>query len=242
MVIDYRYHLERLIMAEKYRKIICPNGHYSEAIKENNPLPRRCIVCRQQYLRTSKPIWCNANGEALEEGTQDYSVDEKKKDDDMAGAFERRVASDFDFGGEGSIRRRRKTSFFDNCETLGDVLVTEDREKEIDNKAEKMIVQPPMYFLISGDYFIELSGEGILGRDNIGRECMAVNNLVSRSHCYFIVTKQKGLEVRDAGSLNGTFVDCGNGRVAVGEKNSVYLKSGDRLWLADMLFEVKEAL
>lgn len=68
-----------------------------------------------------------------------------------------------------------------------------------------------------------------------------MDRLISREHCYFIVTKQKGLEIRDAGSMNGTFADTGSGRFAVDKETGVHLKNGDRLWLADMLFEVKEA-
>ena len=228
-------------MAEKYRKIICPNGHYSDAVKESNPLPRRCTICRQQYLRTSKPIWCNSQGEVLEEGIIDSPVVEERKEDEMAVVSGQRDFCYVGSLGDGAARRRKRTPLLDDSHISSGAFVPENRVKETINKVDKTIAQIPTYFLTSGDYSIALSGEGILGRDNIGRECMSVNHLVSRSHCFFIVTKQKGLEIRDAGSLNGTFVDTGNGRIAVSKTNGVYLKAGDRLWLADMLFEVKEA-
>lgn len=149
--------------------------------------------------------------------------------------------------GETSTRRRRKRSF------LNEIMETE--EGKIDEKAgnENIVEESPetntlepglssaSVCLQSGALSIRLNGEGILGREKTGAEVLAVDRLVSREHCYFIVTKQKGLEIRDAGSMNGTFADTGNGRFAVDKETGVHLKNGDRLWLADMLFEVKEA-
>ena len=133
--------------------------------------------------------------------------------------------------GETSTRRRRKRSFLDEImeteesqidETTGNENIVEELPETITLGAG---LSSAAVCLQSGAVSIQLDGEGILGREN----------------CYFIVTKQKGLEIRDAGSMNGTFADTGSGRFAVDKETGVHLKNGDRLWLADMLFEVKEA-
>ena len=224
-------------MEEKYRKIICPNGHSSAPVKENDPLPRRCVICRQQYLRTSRPVWCDKDGNILESenAEQEYSQEIQTKNISEIPA------------GETSTRRRRKRSFLDEImeteesqidETTGNENIVEELPETITLGAG---LSSAAVCLQSGAVSIQLDGEGILGREKTGAEILAVDRLISREHCYFIVTKQKGLEIRDAGSMNGTFADTGSGRFAVDKETGVHQKNGDRLWLADMLFEVKEA-
>lgn len=227
-------------MAEKYRKIICPNGHYSDAIKENNPIPRLCKVCGQQYLRNAKLIWCDTNGNTFEEDSNNSSSIPKDTGIETV-ISQQKEKPEVDIQEERIARRRRRNSFLYEPDETEQVVSTEEPQNERVGTVQKVDMELPAYCLTSGDYSIQLMGEGILGREHVGSECLAVNQFVSRSHCYYIVTKQKGLTIRDAGSLNGTFVDLGSGRVAVSQKEGVYLKAGDRLWLADMLFEVKEA-
>lgn len=226
-------------MQEKYRKIICPNGHASEAIRENEPLPRRCTVCRQQYLKNAKPIWCDKNGNVTEKTSENAGNVDAADRMGLSENYDRRNNSFTDIGSfqETVIRRRRRTSFLDDSREAEPSAEQTTANENID---ERTAVPTMAYYLKSGDYSIELSGEGILGRENTGRECLAVNQLVSRVHCYYLVTNQRGLQITDAGSLNGTFADTGNGRVAVSKDKSTSLKAGDKLWLADMLFEVKE--
>lgn len=204
---------------------MCPNGHYSTPVKENEPLPRRCMICRQQYLRMTRPIWCDENGNELESREEDQ---EGKPD----------IRPENENINETPVRKRKKRSFFNE--------IMENTQPEI-NKTPEDVEEAPEKKLSSakvvlqtGTLSITLEGEGILGRETTGAEILAVNRLVSRRHCYFIVTEQKGLEIRDAGSMNGTFADTGNGRFAVDGETGIHLKTGDRIWLADMLFEVKE--
>ena len=45
-------------MEERYRKIICPNGHYSDPIKENEPLPSVAVKCLDITQNTDcEGIW-----------------------------------------------------------------------------------------------------------------------------------------------------------------------------------------
>lgn len=223
-------------MEERYRKLICPNGHASEAIGENNPLPRRCIICRQQYLKNAKPIWCDKYGNEIKEevpviNEPNGELIPKKTE------VQEEVMHDFASMQGLSGRRRRRTSFLD--EPQDEEVVQQDGVIPVTAVAVERPARNT-FCLVSGDYSIELTGEGVLGREHLGKEILGVNQLVSRKHCYFIATMQRGLQIRDAGSLNGTYIDTGNGRVAVSKETSVILKSGDKLWLADMLFEVKE--
>lgn len=213
-------------MEERYRKLICPNGHSSEAIKENDVLPRRCPICRQTYLKNTKPVWCDINGNELEH-------EELRKSDNGENEF----FSNMEPSKEKSEKRRRKTSFFD----IQDSKEKEPEEPVTDTFSDTGTAEG-IYYLVSGDFCIELSGEGILGREYTGKEILAVNRLVSRKHCFYIATIQRGLQIRDAGSLNGTFADTGAGRVAIGKDAGTGLKPGDKLWLADMLFEVREVV
>lgn len=206
-------------MEERYRKLICPNGHSSEAIKEHDVLPRRCPICRQTYLKNTKPVWCDINGKEIEHnGGNDFF-------------------SNMEPSGENAERRRRKTSFFDIQDSDG-----KKTEEPVTDTFSDTGTAEGIYYLVSGDFCIELSGEGVLGREYTGKEILAVNRLVSRKHCFYIATMQRGLQIRDAGSLNGTFADTGAGRVAIGKDAGTGLKPGDKLWLADMLFEVREVV
>ena len=228
-------------MEERYRKIVCPNGHASEAIRENDPLPRRCTICRQQYLKNVKPIWCDKNGNVEEDVQKNATNADSAVQKESLCNSDRGKDAFTDMGAvqETVVRRRKRTSFLDAPKETN--FHTNPAEAS-ENVNERVAVSVATYYLKCGDYLIKLSGEGILGRENTGRECLAVDQLVSRAHCYYLVTDQLGLQIKDAGSLNGTFADTGEGRVAVSKDKSISLKKGDKLWLADMLFEIKEDL
>lgn len=225
-------------MSDKYRKIICPNGHVSIPIEESAPLPRRCHICRQMYLRSSKPIWCDINGNVLQDDMslskkEDIRNVESKEEFQRGNQTHQVIFEEKEFSSNISVKRRKKRSFD----------VTGNREiiskKNIENNPDKEDVLSVIYILENGRCSLELKNEGTLGRESDDCECLAVDQLISREHCYYIATQYKGLLVRDAGSLNGTFADIGYGRIVVGQKENISLKPGDKLWLADMYFEVK---
>lgn len=101
-------------MEEKYRKIIMSQRTFQCSVKENDHLPRRCVICRQQYLRTSRPVWCDKDGNILESenAEQEYSQEIQTKNISEIPA------------GETSTRRRRKRSFLDE--------IMETEESQID--------------------------------------------------------------------------------------------------------------
>ena len=220
-------------MEEKYRRIICPNGHYSMPVRENEPLPRRCRICRQQYLKVSKPVWCDKDGnEILNNSIDDlYDIGQKEGQHKKINKITSPKDHNFEIQKEENPEpvRRRKRIF----------LGTEVDNVNVENVRSSTNTET-IFLLQTGPLTITLKGEGIIGRENTGAEILSVNRLISREHCYFIVTKQKGLQIRDAGSMNGTYADTGCGRTAIDSITGTFLKNGDRLWLADMLFEVKE--
>lgn len=85
---------------------------------------------------------------------------------------------------------------------------------------------------------IPISG-GILGREGIGREILGVNPLISRKHAYIKIRNNTVL-VRDEGSLNGTYVDDGTGRRKITPHETIELKKGDRIWLANCILVIEE--
>lgn len=236
-------------MEAKYRKIICPNGHESRPVSMNQTLPRRCETCGQLYLKTTKPIWCDAEGRTISEMTSEKIPEDEKKDleVDGGGRNRRRRLLEEEPVQPSVIHRRRRQG----VQPAVDEASAEEKETEIINgmnqpgqheEAERigMMAEETEIVLQNGAATIPLTGEGILGREHEGKELFSVNRLISRSHCRYIVTQTKGLQISDAGSLNGTFVDTGEGRIAIGVNEKVYVRPGDRLWLADMLFEIKE--
>lgn len=96
-------------------------------------------------------------------------------------------------------------------------------------------------FLYCGGVKIPVPVEGAyLGRDMLGAECMKMNRLVSRKHAYVMDNQFGSLQIRDAGSLNGTYVDDGTGRRKLESGENVELKAGSKIWLADQIFIVEE--
>ena len=94
--------------------------------------------------------------------------------------------------------------------------------------------------LYNGGDCIEIpTGGGILGRESIGKEILGINPLVSRKHAY-IKIRNGIVQIRDEGSLNGTFVDDGSGRRRLIPHETVELKKGDRIWLANSVFAIEE--
>ena len=55
--------------------------------------------------------------------------------------------------------------------------------------------------------------------------------------CLYRTVKQVSC-VQDAGSLNGTFVDDGDGRRRLMPDETATLKQGDRIWIADQILVV----
>ena len=181
-------------MESRYRKLRCPVGHYSKIFKEEEPLPRRCHICSRQYLKNEKPVWCDENGIEIVETeravSQDPIFQAKGGKPEKNNTF-----TEVGIKQEDIIKRRKRVSFLED---------NYQEEKDGNTHAEtidKLNNHVTSYQLKSGDYYIQLVGEGILGREKTGKEYLAIDQYVSRSHCYYIVTEQNGLQIRDAGSM-----------------------------------------
>ena len=81
---------------------------------------------------------------------------------------------------------------------------------------------------------------GYLGRQEIGGHVFYMNSLISRRHAYVRADRFGNLEVRDAGSLNGTYVDDGKGRRRLKDGETVLLEKGATLWLANQVLVLEE--
>lgn len=79
-----------------------------------------------------------------------------------------------------------------------------------------------------------------LGREGLGADIFLMNLLVSRRHAQICKERFGNVYVKDEDSLNGTFVDDGNGRRRLLPGESAELKPGDKLWLADQLLVIGE--
>lgn len=79
-----------------------------------------------------------------------------------------------------------------------------------------------------------------LGRMELGGASFAMNPLISRRHAYVRADRFGNLEVRDEDSLNGTYVDDGKGRRRLQQGETVQLKAGATLWLANQILAVEE--
>lgn len=99
---------------------------------------------------------------------------------------------------------------------------------------------PSLGLYNGGDCIRIPEGGCILGREASGSEILAINPLVSRNHAYIEADRLGIVRVRDEGSLNGTYVDDGNGRRKIKAYETVELKKGDRIWLADHLLAIEE--
>ena len=100
------------------------------------------------------------------------------------------------------------------------------------------------FVLYSGGSRIEVPQHGcFLGREETGEEIFAMNLLVSRKHAFVEPVRDSGtmrLRVQDAGSLNGTFADAGDGRRQLQPGEEILLAPGSRLWLANQILVIKE--
>ncbi len=81
--------------------------------------------------------------------------------------------------------------------------------------------------------FFELAGSGVIGREPSNTFCLD-QETVSRRHAEVLVS-DAGVEVRDLGSANGTYV---NGRRIDGRAH--LLSHGDQIFVGAMLFEYRE--
>lgn len=211
----------------EYRKIQCEAGHWSEPINVNEALPRQCHICGMPYdRRYNKPVLCGADGSIINE--ENITADGKKNTSDTNPENK----SDFTVSNDSEkrqefVRRRRIIS------DISQQNIEVRNEEAINNSSDAKII------LRSGQYTIPIDERGIyIGREEHGKEIFASDFMISRRHCFVKATRFGDLQITDCGSLNGTFIDD-NGRKRLGNNETVSLKVGSKLYLADFVFTVE---
>lgn len=233
----------------KYRKMRCNLGHVTEPYPEGIALPRRCPECKQLYDRKfNKPILCYADGSVPKESVEDESNEEIHFADIQVESNNSYVEYDntdrsrrgrrpsqletYEVALELSNRRRERQ----NSPKWGTELGTYEREHlVIQNKSMKKRV------LYGGGEKIEIPEYGAcLGREELGKEYFYMNQLVSRKHAYVKADNGGNIQVKDAGSLNGTYIDDGTGRRRLKVGETAVLSIGAKIWIANQMLVVEE--
>lgn len=205
----------------KFRKIVCALGHSSDVIPLDAPLPKKCPVCGQPYdRRYNVPIMC------LEDGT----ISEEPERKDFIGKRE-----------EIPVNRRKRGLLNDDLITEASAIHTRRRE-EVSQKPEtgRNTVQKNIVLYSDGKKITVPIEKGYLGRGELGADIFLMNQLISRRHAQIYSERFGNVYIKDEDSLNGTFIDDGGGRRRLLPGETVVLKSGDKLWLADQLLVIEE--
>lgn len=233
-----------------FRKMQCNAGHFSRAFAADEMLPRRCPICNQPYdRRYNRPILCYEDGSVPEEHinesckdnttAQVESVDEKEEmvqniPNPQDGIRRGRQISNLNLSDTVVTSRRRNTEIIDSVQPGYEKINHQPNFSE-GRRSEKRVV------LFTGGFKIEVPEHGgYLGREELGKDCLQANLLVSKKHAYVRVDHFGNLQVKDANSLNGTYIDDGNGRRQLKADETAMLKVGNKLWLANQIFAVEE--
>ena len=229
----------------------CNAGHFSKAYRADEVLPRRCPICNQPYdRRYNRPILCYEDGSVPEEHSNETcqeSISIQKKSASEQKGIAQNVPSAPDGGQRGRqilnpnlsetvvVSRRRNIENVDYVHTTKHENVNYQSRSSERRQSEKRVV------LFSGGFKIEIPEHGAyLGREELGKDCLWANPLVSRKHAYVRVDHFGNLQVKDEKSLNGTYIDDGNGKRQLKDDETAMLKIGNKLWLANQFFAVEE--
>ena len=208
----------------QYRKVRCNDGHWSEPFPAGGSLPKACPVCGMPYdRRQNRPVPCHADGRTAED-TEPVQ--------EQAGPAVRRQASAIpgQMGQTASPTRRRV------IQPVGEApSVQSPRSEQAAPAAQQYAGSSKGLVLYTCGQKIPVPDEGgYLGREELGGELFGADFLISRRHCYIRPALHAELQVQDSGSLNGTFTDDGSGRKRLREGETVLLKPGSKLYLADL--------
>lgn len=235
----------------KYRKMICNAGHETRPYSEGETLPKRCPVCNQPYdRRYNRPIFCYQDGTVPEENA---NADDKKNDTDN---LREKVDEDSSMkkskepllsNQNNSLRRGRSLAVNDTHSVYNpergrksSIINEQDTDTSvlIRNSNSEKITKVGLFN--GGDCIIVSNEGGYLGREEQGQEFLKLNPLISRKHVYVKINHFGKIQVKDEGSLNGTYIDDGDGRRKLKPYETVELKIGDTIWLANHILAIEE--
>ena len=229
----------------KYLKMRCNAGHETRPYAKGEKLPKRCPVCNQPYdRRYNRPIYCYQDGSVPKE--KENASDEGKNSDSLMEKVDEELPIKKSICTQKNSLRRgrslvvndihsintergRKSSIFNEQDTITDVQINDNSDSST------------KIGLFNGGDCIAISTEGgYLGRDEQGQEFLKMNPLISRKHAYVKINPNGTIQVRDEGSLNGTYIDNGKGRIKLKPHETVDLKIGDTIWLANHILAIEE--
>ena len=228
----------------------CNAGHFSRAFAADEMLPRRCPICNQPYdRRYNRPILCYEDGSVPEEhsnetyqenisvqveGTSAQKQMVQNAPNALDGVRRGRQILGPNVSETVVTSRRRNVEAVEHVYTRHENLNYQSHFSE-GRRSEKRVA------LFTGGFKIEIPEHGAyLGREELGKECFWANPLVSRKHAYVRVDHFGNLQVKDENSLNGTYIDDGNGRRRLKDDETAMLKTGNKLWLANQILAVEE--
>ena len=235
----------------KYRKMICNAGHETRPYSEGEILPKRCPVCNQPYdRRYNRPIFCYQDGTVPEEN--ENVDDEKKNTDDLREKVDenssmKKSKESLMSTQTNSLRRGRSLVVNDTHSVYNpdrgrkaSIINEQDANSSVrmHNSNSENITKVGLF---NGGDCIVLSNEGgYLGREEEGQEFLKMDPLISRRHAYVKINHFGKIQVKDEGSLNGTYIDVGGGRRKLKPYETVELKIGDTIWLANYILAIEE--
>lgn len=235
----------------KYRKMICNAGHETRPYSEGEILPKRCPVCNQPYdRRYNRPIFCCQDGTVPEE--KENTDDKKNNNDDLKEKMDKESLMEKSkeplmSTQNNSLRRGRSLGVNDTHSVYKHdrgrkfTIINEQDDNTSDRIHNSNSENITKIGLFNGGDCIVLSNEGgYLGREEEGQEFLKMDPLISRRHAYVKINHFRKIQVKDEGSLNGTYIDDGGGRRKLKPYETVELKIGDTIWLANYILAIEE--
>lgn len=231
----------------RFRKIVCNAGHESRTFSENEILPRFCAVCGQPYdRRYNRPIMCKEDGSTLENESernveinslvQNFSNDVPDIIDEQPRRGRGRQLDNSSIVQQTQIANRRgRSGETSRVSSITDKTIVDSTESCLNNTCNGSKIG-----LYNGGEYILVPETGIfLGREEYGNEILGMNECISRKHAFVQMNRLGKIILRDEGSLNGTFVDDGNGRRKLKPFETVELMEGNTIWLANQILAIE---
>lgn len=228
-----------------YWKMICSMGHENTPV-ENKASIRCCMNpdCGKPYDRKyDKLIPCDIDGNPIDDVKKTHETELIKTVDNnnsMECKEKNATSKDDGSGVTGkkeifSIRRGRNVELFPNLNEIENVK-KKSLTIDIQNSGKEVV-------LYSGGacYVVPRAGV-IIGRSEEASNLFAINSLVSRKHAFIKPVGGGRVLVRDQDSLNGTYIDSDDGRRRITNDETVELKIGDKIWVANQLVVIGEKM
>ncbi len=231
-------------------KLLCSRGHESMPIEDKTKV-RNCMNpdCGKPIdRRYDRWVSCDAEGNLL------GNIDEITRDDkeeDISEIDRTNIEKKQSLNEEGTQLSSKENS---QAKAEGNLQIRWGRKWETSlnqNFSREKIQEcdeqnndaPTQIVLFSDGKRISVPNEGgYLGRTNLGSEAFQFNRLVSRKHAFVRPCVEGGINVKDADSLNGTYIEDEDGRIRLMPGEMVRLQCGNKIWLGNHLVVIGDQL